>query len=266
MRYVTAIRGGRKKKWRTVLDPVGKGIVAFLLLISYNGASMATKYIVGTGFMISPNGLILTNRHVVEDCVGPIEARYIASGVSRAVIIAKGKTLDLALLATGFRDVPYLHLRENEGKVSLPVRDEFVHTLGFIENVFSPRGGTVTDTSDPALAKLTGKPILVDAGAIIGLNSGHGASGSPVVDDTGLLIGIIWGGPVGTPDYATPHMFNGAAIYSFLSANQIPVPMADTGPYSRSSKVKSSHPAWDHIVQIEGFLSETTVRIACPAG
>jgi len=240
----------------------GRMIVAFALLIITHGASTASEYAIGTGFMISSGGLVLANRHVVAKCAGPIEVSYVASGRSRAVIVAKGRVLDLALLATGFRNTPYLRLHASEGKVTLPIRDELIFTLGFIGGKFSPRGGLITDVFDPVLEELTGDRRFSKAGAIISLNSGHGASGSPVLNSTGLLIGIIWGGHFSQPEFITPHMLNNAAIYGFLSANGVSVPMADKGPYD----LQVSKGVWDHIVRITKHLSARTVRITCAVG
>jgi S1-C subfamily serine protease len=120
---------------------------------------MSRSYIVGTGFLISHEGFVLTNRHVVEGCDDPIEVTYnekvaeelhMPPPISRVKIVAQGKILDLALLATSFRNFPYLSLRG-----ALPKRDEFVHTLGFIGGEWSVRGGTIRDTPDPVLAQLS---------------------------------------------------------------------------------------------------------------
>ncbi len=245
-----------RRQWKARL------ILTIVLLIASFGTATASENVTGTGFVISPDGLVLTNRHVVERCMGPIEVKYIVSGLSHAVIVAKGQGLDFALLSTGFRNVPYLRLRRIDKNGTLPIRDELVHTLGFIDGEFSPRGGVITDISDPVLGERTGDPRSNALGAIISLNSGRGASGSPVLDNTGLLIGIIWGVDELRRDFVTPHMLNNIAIYAFLKANGVLAQMANKGPYD---PVDSKN-VWDHFTDIVGNMGGTTVQISCPIG
>src|SRR5215471_15719717 len=121
--------------------------IGICLLTAVCRTPLASTDILATGFVISADGFILTNRHVVESCAEPIDVQFIGSGSRRGVIVATGKSLVLALLATGFRHAPYLRLRASESKASLPIRGEPVHTLGFIGGEFSPRGGLITETS-----------------------------------------------------------------------------------------------------------------------
>jgi S1-C subfamily serine protease len=266
--------------------PIKTISLGLILALSLCGSAFSERaatthfYIVGTGFLVSPEGFVLTNRHVVEECADPIEATYnekvaehlqIPPPISRVKILAQGKTLDIAVLATDFRNFPYLRLRAERGKISdgsLPKRDEFVTTLGFIGGEWSVRGGQITDTFDPLLAKLSESAPNLPApgygafGAVVSLGSGHGASGSPIVDDSGLLLGIIWGG-IGNE--GEPHILNNVAIYAFLKAHGVPVPMANIGPYPPRWHGRGMDAWMKHTAAILGLLMRTTVRITCPA-
>ncbi len=57
-------------------------------------------------------------------------------------------------------------------------------------------------------------------------------------------------------------MLNNVAIYGFLTANGVPVPMADTGQIDPMG----AKDGWDHITRVGEPLSVTTVKITCPVG
>ncbi len=261
---------------------ISLGLILFLFL---PGAAFSVEgvtphsYWIGTGFLVSPKGFVLTNRHVVEDCADPIEATYnekaaeylkIPPPISRVEVVARGKILDLALLATGFRKFPYLRMRGERGQIgeaSLPQQHELVTTLGFEGGEWNVRGGMIEDTSDPFLAEVNptvklSAPGYAGLGAVVSLQSGHGASGSPVVDDSGLLIGIIWGGKGSEGE---PHILNNGAIYVFLKANDVSVPLEDIGPYPPHWQGRGLHKFFDHQADLLSLLMTTTVRITCPA-
>lgn len=131
----------------------------------------------GTGFVISRDGYIVTNRHVVEGCTS-----LTFDGNPVDLVTADTKR-DLALLRTTDRFVTSIPLREAV-KVAL---GEAVFVLGYpyrgiISSGINFTDGMVTSLSGPADA-----PYLFQLNAQVQ----PGNSGGPIVDDKGQLIGVV---------------------------------------------------------------------------
>ena len=137
--------------------------------------------VMGSGFLIDPSGMILTNRHVIE---GAFRITVTTNDRQKwqAVPVAAARLIDLAVvkIATG-RTMPYLHFAPND-----PV-----------------------DVGDPVLVigNPAGLGTSVSAGIISGLNRNlmnspfddyiqtdaainHGNSGGPVIGRDGQVVGI----------------------------------------------------------------------------
>jgi S1-C subfamily serine protease len=136
----------------------------------------------GTGFFISPDGLVLTAHHVVEDAksievVVPGGKRYTA----RVLLAQPG--IDLAILETDHR-----------GDVFLPIPAAMDSTLG--EQVFTI-GFPATDIlgsepkfSDGTLSSLSG--LRGDASMLqVSVPIQPGNSGGPLVNHRGEAIGVV---------------------------------------------------------------------------
>lgn len=218
------------------------------------------NYAIGTGFLISPDGLVLTSRPVVSKCVDLPEVGYVVSGRSKATVIALGQEIDLALLKTDFRGVPYLRLRAGGVQTALPVVGEMIFTLGIISGEFSATLGEVIQSDDPE------QPLLSEAGSVLELYDGGGGAGAPVVDMTGLLIGIMWG--KNPTDDTKFHILNNAALHAFLSMHGVPVPTEDLGPHlprrAEGTAEMKKEIMLGHFTKIAGVLTKTTVKVACP--
>ena len=61
----------------------------------------------GTGFVVSSNGHIVTNNHVIHECVGDVHGNLVGESAAKLRIVSTDETNDLALLqATGsFKDI-----------------------------------------------------------------------------------------------------------------------------------------------------------------
>jgi S1-C subfamily serine protease len=167
----------------------------------------------GTGFFITPEGLLLTNYHVIKNAltVGartPSGAYYPFSGEW-----TKLPGVDIAMLKFNANDVSYLKLDSN-----VQVEEgQRVLVIG------SPEGleGTVSDGLVAAIRQ-NGQYVQITAPI------SHGSSGSPVLNEQGQVIGV-----------ATSMVVNGQNLNFAISSGAIEFAMNEWASASASAKSTS---------------------------
>lgn len=162
---------GLKKSQRQILENINENKIK----------NTPNKYS-GSGFMISPNGYVVTSYHVINAA----DSVYIENekfGKLKTSVIYTDPTHDLALLMTS-EDFKPSHsgvfaIRSREGDIG-----ELVYTLGF------PREEIVY--GDGSISASTGYDQDQNAYQVsVPVNPGN--SGGPLLDQQGALIGIING-------------------------------------------------------------------------
>ncbi len=152
-----------------------------IVYIQASGKSSPGVFSQGTGFNISPEGLIITNRHVVEGANSVnISFDNEKQFFSREISFLEGYDLAVIKLADK-KNLPYLPVLTEQ----LPQKDQKViiigNPLGF-ERI-SSQGNIIgfyrNDNNDNPL-------MVIDA------SIERGSSGSPVLDKEGLVIGIVF--------------------------------------------------------------------------
>ena len=140
----------------------------------------------GTGFNIDPQGLIITNYHIIEDA-GQIDLR-LKSGQDYAVIDwLSFPESDLVFIDIDVDELPYLTLAENpQTRPDDPVII-IGNPLGYFLIVVEATVMGMTNLEDME------SPVLVLRGPVF---KGH--SGSPVINSDGQVIGIIFATAAGT--------------------------------------------------------------------
>jgi len=133
---------------------------------------------VGTGFIASADGLVVTNHHVVEGAGASVEIELANGDAYLARIVAVDPDADLALLKVASRFPRYLRLATSQdARIG-----QDVYALG------SPRGlaGTVTKGIVSARRRLAGVQFIqLDAS----VNPGN--SGGPLILPDGRVIGVV---------------------------------------------------------------------------
>jgi S1-C subfamily serine protease len=133
----------------------------------------------GTGFLISPDGLLVTNEHVIHGAKTMIAKAENGGLFPIREVIAVDSANDLALLQLDGKDLPCLSLA-TEGTAEAGTR---------IAVIGSPLGleGTLSEGIVSARRKLPGqKREVLQISAPIS----HGSSGSPVLDAQGRVVGV----------------------------------------------------------------------------
>jgi hypothetical protein len=130
----------------------------------------------GTGFFISPDGLLLTNFHVISGASSIMAKTPTGAVYFLKSVLSASKTYDIAELQFFATEVPYLSLGSSSGAVE----GQRVLVIG------NPEGleGTV---SDGIISAFRDNRSMIQITAPMS----SGSSGSPVLDEAGNVIGIV---------------------------------------------------------------------------
>lgn len=144
----------------------------------------------GSGFLITADGMILTNRHVVSDTDATYTVILNDGKQYDAKVLARDTILDVALIQIEASDLPFLNLGTSE---SLKIGQSVIaigNSLGEFSNTVSSgivsglgRSITASDSGGNSSERLE-NVIQTDAS----INPGN--SGGPLLDITGNVIGV----------------------------------------------------------------------------
>ena len=171
---------------QAIVNKVAPGLVIINTTLQYSGEQAAA-----TGMVISSDGLVLTNNHVIEDSTS-ISARTATGKTYTAKIVGYDPTGDVALIklqgASGLRTVPI------GNSTSIKAGDSVV-AMGNAEgqNAIVPAAGQVTALNQTITAGDQGGSITQETlhGMIqTNANIVSGDSGGPLANSAGQVIGM----------------------------------------------------------------------------
>jgi S1-C subfamily serine protease len=137
----------------------------------------------GSGFIITPDGYIVTNCHVVED-IDTVEVSLADGATCKAQVIGQDPASDIALLRVAGSRLPMVSLGDSDkikvGQVAIAVGNPLGFQSTVTAGVISALGRSLRSRS----GRLIENVIQTDAA----LNPGN--SGGPLLDSRGDVIGI----------------------------------------------------------------------------
>ena len=147
----------------------------------------------GSGFIISEDGYILTNNHVVQDCDRVDVRLFDQRTIQHATVVGRDRLTDVAVLKVEEDNLPFLSLGNSDSvsvgqwavAVGNPLGEAFSFTV--TAGIVSGRGRRLEglrDRNDPANQLSIQDFIQTDAA----INRGN--SGGPLVNIRGQVIGI----------------------------------------------------------------------------
>ena len=144
-----------------------------------------TQIITGTGIVVSAQGQVLTNNHVIDKCRQQIEIRRADDVFRPALLLYADQANDLALLKTdaSIADEDVASIR-----TSPPVRaGEEIAVYGF------PLAGTLSSTGNIVSGNISALTGLGDDARYLQLTAPvqQGNSGGPLLDSNGAVVGVV---------------------------------------------------------------------------
>ena len=203
----------------------------------------------GTGFVVSANGHILTNYHVLDGCVAPVIVQAPNGMRYEAAALAGDSVNDIALVQSDFRSTVVAVMRDSGLRTGEPITVAGFPLQGMLATDLIVTNGIVN-----AMGGMGDDTRFVQISAPVQ----PGNSGGPLLDERGNVAGIVSAGvddlAVAKQTGAIPQNINFAIksslVRDFLEKNRVGARFAQTGPVLST-------------VQIADRAREFTVQLAC---
>ena len=141
---------------------------------------------VGTAFVYDPNGLIITNNHVIDEA-SEIHVIFGRKREVKATIVGRDPRTDIAVLRVEEKNLPYLPLGDSDalrvGDWVVAIGNPFALAHTVSAGILSAKGRTITDVKG---LDESGYYDFLQTDASI--NPGN--SGGPLLDTAGNVVGI----------------------------------------------------------------------------
>jgi S1-C subfamily serine protease len=217
------------------------------------GKSGKARGFSGTGFVVSANGHIVTNHHIVDGCVGDIKGNLTGEAAVALRVVSSDANNDLALLqapaTTTFKDVARIRDR------SIRSGDSVV-AIGFPFHGLLTSDFTVTTGIVSSLSGIRNDTRFLQISAAVQ----PGNSGGPLFDTSGQVVGVVTGKLDGLsmikatgniPENINFAIKNGA-LRDFLDNSVVPYQTAEPKAELKTTDIAGSARAYTLFISCTG--------------
>lgn len=194
----------------------------------------------GTGFIVRGDGIIATNRHVVEEADSLTVQTSTGSFLAFEGVLQHAGTADVVLLKVAEKGLPPLDLEKTP---SFEVGDSVAvvgSPLG-LDGTLSAGIVSAIRMNDPTVSGISGATTH-DAGYIqISAPISPGPSGSPVVDETGKVIAIATAKIKGGENLNLALPIRHVLYLLVVAGDKIPIPLHEAFPPTERPSTETSH-------------------------
>lgn len=176
----SAADAGALDAYSNVVASVAESVGPAVALIAVHGRH---RHGHGSGFAIAPDGLVITNSHVVHQA-NQLNASFPDGGTYPARLLGEDPATDVALLRVDAADLPFVALGRSGGLRVGQIAIAIGNPLGFQTTVTAGVVSALGRSLPSASGRLIDDVIQTDAA----LNPGN--SGGPLLDSAGRAIGV----------------------------------------------------------------------------
>lgn len=225
------------------------------------GKSGKTANFNGTGFVISPNGHVVTNQHVVDGCTGDIRGNLTGEAAMALRVVSSDATNDLALLqapsGTTFKE--FARIRDR----SIRSGDSVV-AIGFPFHGYLTSDFTVTNGIVSSLSGIRNDSRHLQISAAVQ----PGNSGGPLFDMSGQIVGVVSGKldalRVARRTGTLPENINFAiktgALRDFLDNSVVPYQTAESKGELKTTDIADRARAYTLLISCTGTVEADAKR------
>jgi S1-C subfamily serine protease len=213
----------------------------------------------GTGFLVSTNGHVVTNQHVVDGCVGDIQGNLTGEAPSNLRLVSSDETNDLALLQVpgSFKEVARIRDKAVQSGDS-------VVAIGFPFHGLLTSDFTVTTGIVSSLSGLLNDTRFLQISAAVQ----PGNSGGPLLASSGDVVGVVAAKlnalKVVRATGSIPENINFAiktgALRDFLDNSVVPYQISDAKTELKTADIARSARAFTLLISCKAKARTETAR------